>query len=147
VSVEVPALDGFLSDERYLHPRLSAVSEIREMAQQFGAQPFTVNSLIRLRYAGNNSSGLKTKPNKEANFCFSDYDHALRDVNRQVKMAAALTELSRRLSPKNRDDLRNSRSTLAADGSLQKGADLYPVDLSIQKRLRRNRPNVCTLAC
>jgi hypothetical protein len=133
VSTEVPALDGFLSDKRYLHPRLADVSEIGEMAQQFGTQPFTVNSLIRLRCAGNNSSGLRTKLNKEANRYFADYDDALRDVDRQVKMAAALSDLSRRLSPQNRDDLRNTRSTLAADGSLQKGTDLYPVDSSIQE--------------
>lgn len=40
VSAEIPALDGFLSDKRYLHPRLAGVSEIREMAQQFETQPF-----------------------------------------------------------------------------------------------------------
>jgi hypothetical protein len=133
VNAEVPALDGFLPNERYLHPRLAGVSEIREMAQQFGTQPFTLNSLIRLRCAGNNSSDLNTKLNNEANWHFTGYDDALRDVDRQVKMATALTELSRRLSPQNRDDLRDTRSTLAADGSLQKGTDLYPVDSSIRE--------------
>jgi hypothetical protein len=130
---KAPCLDGFLSDERHLHPRLTEASEIREMAQQFGIQPFTVNSLIRLRCAGNDSSGLKTKLNNEGNWCFTDYENALQDVDRQVRMAAALTELSKRLSTQNRDDLRNTRSTLAADGSLQKAADLYPVDPPIQE--------------
>jgi hypothetical protein len=130
---EVPALDDFLSDERYLHPGLADVSEIREMVHEFGSRAFTVNSLVRLRCAGNDSSGLKTKLSHEANWCFKDYDDALRDVDRQVKMAAALTELSKRLSPQNRDDLRDTRSTLAADGSLKKGTDLYPVDSSIQE--------------
>jgi hypothetical protein len=90
---------------------------------------------------------LNTKLNNEADWHFTDFDDALRDVDRQVKMAAALTELSRRLSPQNRDDLRVTRSTLAADGSLQKGTDLYPVDSSIQERLWRSRSNVCISAC
>jgi hypothetical protein len=133
VILENPILDGFLADERYLHPRLADVAEIRQMARQFGTLPFTVNSLIRLRCAGNDSSGLKTKLNNEADWHFTNYDNALRNVDRQARMAATFTELSKRLSPPNRDDLRHTRSTLAADGSLQKGAELYPVDSSIQE--------------
>jgi hypothetical protein len=133
VRVEVPALDGFLSDNRYLHPDLAGAPGIREMAHQFRIQPFTVNSLIRLRCAGHNSSSLQTKLNNEADLWYTRYDDMLRDVDQQVKMATALTELSKRLSPQNRADLRDAQSTLAADGSLQKGTDLYPIDSSLQE--------------
>jgi hypothetical protein len=103
-----PNLDGFLSEERYLDGPLATIAEIRQMAQQFGARPFTLNSLIRLRCAGNDGRALKTKVSDEASYCFTNYEGALRDIERQAKMAATLTEMARRLSSQNRDDLRDT---------------------------------------
>jgi hypothetical protein len=130
-----PALDSLLSDERYLDSRLFGVEQANALALECGAQRFTINSLIRLRCAGQDGTRLKTKPKpkEEANYWFTDHNTALRDMDRQVKMAKALTEVTRRLSVQNREDLRETASTLAADGAVRKASELIAVDPSIEE--------------
>jgi hypothetical protein len=130
---EDPKLDGFLSEERYLDRPFAAAPDVRKMAQDSRARPFTVNSLVRLRCAGEDCHSLKTKVSDQANYFYRNYEAALRQPDRQIKMAATLTDVSRRLSSQNRDDLKYSRSTLAADGSLRRAADLFAVDTSIEQ--------------
>lgn len=132
-----PVLDRFLSDERYLNASLAGVQEVEALVLESGAKPFTVNSLIRLRCAGQDVKDLKTNinPKEEANYYFNEYDSALKSLDRQKAIATALSELSRgrRLSPQNRKDLRETASTLAADGSLRKAASLFAIDPSIDE--------------
>ena len=128
VVVADPALDGFLSDSRYLDPTLIADPSARKLALTVGARSFTLSSLIRLRCAGADEKGLKTKLQKgEANWHFENYETALLDEARQAKMAAALTVFSRRLSQANRDDLRSTASTLTAAGTLRPAGELVAV--------------------
>lgn len=127
-----PNLDGFLSEVRYLDERLGRVEEARTMARQYGALTFTLNSLVQLRCAPSNFKGLATSvPAGEAEYHFTDYEQALRDPDRQIRMAAALTKLSRHLSNQNRRDLRETESTLAADGSISAAKRLLRVDPTI----------------
>src|ERR1700722_20116042 len=67
----------------------------------------------------------------EANYYYTDYDTSLRNPDTQRLMASALTELSKRLSNPNRKDLRDTPSTLAANGLLQPVAALFRVHRSI----------------
>jgi hypothetical protein len=84
--------------------------------------------MIRLRCAAKDVSGLATKvPKEDADFYFTDYSGALSDLQRQRAMARAIATVGRRLSNENRRDLRFSKSTLAADGSLQAADTLVVV--------------------
>jgi hypothetical protein len=126
-----PELGGFLSDRQYFDDRLASNPSVIELIFRFGAKPFTANSLVRLRCASRDGI-LSTKvPTGEANYYFGNYDLALRDEDRQVQMAGALTRLFPRLSNQNRRDLKETISTLAADGSLQAARNLYRVPESI----------------
>ncbi|WP_066996935.1 DUF3883 domain-containing protein [Mesorhizobium sp. WSM3873] len=123
-----PLLDGFLSDERYLHPLLAKDPVVRDLALSRGADRFTLAALVRLRCAGSDTKHLQTKLKKEeGNWHFASYDTALNNVDRQVKMAASLSALSRRLSPANRADLQNTASTLSAANTLRPAKDLVLV--------------------
>ena len=125
---EDPTFFGLLSASRYLRPDLAEVPELRELARQCGAKPFTRNSMIRLRCAGKDPAGLATTvPKEDADFHFPDYATALSDVERQLGMARAITAVARRLSNDNRRDLKATKSTLAADGSLQSANTLVVV--------------------
>ena len=127
--VVIPAaddLDGFLSDNRYLDTSLGNDSLVRDMAVQCGADRFTVNSLVRLRCAGKDSSGLATEPTDgEANWHYINYSTSLKDEALQVRFSQALDAHSRQLSPSNKQDLRNTPSTLRTDGGL--GAPATPL--------------------
>src|SRR5205807_2029560 len=56
-----PAFAGFLDSSRYLDNRLLANRATKELALRLGAKRFTLNSLARLRCAGEDSSKLATK--------------------------------------------------------------------------------------
>ena len=123
-----PCLDDFLTPNRYLDERIAGSRDATRMAVDAGAKRFTLSSLVRLR-CGGEGAALKTKlPPATANYSYTDYEAALGDANRQVEMAAALTKLSRHLSNANREDLRDTESTLAADGSLAQASELVLVD-------------------
>jgi hypothetical protein len=127
-----PPLDGFLGADRYLDQRLSDSKNACELAVRYGAKRFTLNSLIRLRCAPSDSSEIETKLSaNEADYYFTEYSTALQNATRQVQMARALTTLSRHLSNANRKDLKESASTLAADGTLHAAAHLVRVETEI----------------
>ncbi len=96
-------LDKFLSSGRYLDRRLGESKDGADLALRSGAKQFTLNSLVRLRCAGDDPSSLSTKLGKqEADYHFPKYLLALADQERQDKMADAITSLSKHLSNQNR---------------------------------------------
>jgi hypothetical protein len=124
-------LERFLDHAEVLDSRLSSRKDARDFAKQCGSRTFTINSLVRLR-CGPQKATLATKLNAdEANYHYTDYDTSLRNPETQSRMASALTELSIRLSNLNRRDLRETASTLAADGFLQPASNLFRIDRSI----------------
>ena len=124
-------LERFLDHPEIFDSRLSSRKDARDFAKQCGSRTFTLNSLVRLR-CGPQEASLATKLGAdEANYHYTDYDASLRNAERQSRMASALTELSRRLSNLNRRDLRETASTLAADGLLQPASNLFRIDRSI----------------
>lgn len=123
-----PCLHDFLTPNRYLDDRIAGSGDAIRMVTDAGAKRFTLSSLVRLR-CGGASATLKTKlPAGAADYHYTDYEEALREPQQQAKMAAALTKLSRRLSKPNREDLRDTESTLADDGTLAQAGELVLVD-------------------
>ena len=120
--IVIPAseeLDDFLSPKRYLNPRLARDERIPQMAMEFGARQFTVNSLIRLRCAGKENGNLTTRLGQsEANYWYTNYPNDWADVERQKRFAHALDVFTRKLSSQNREDLRQASTTLNAAGGL-----------------------------
>lgn len=133
VVVTNPLLDGFLDDSSYLAREASDNMSVRHLALASGATPFNLKSLIRLRCAGDDTSDLETstKRSEDGDSRFTDYETALKDVDRQVAMATALSSLSRNLSVANRNDLKNTVSTLSAAGELKAAVDLVVVPMDI----------------
>lgn len=115
-------LDGFLSDVKYLDDRLYRDVRTRDIAIKYGAKRFTINSLVRLRCAGKEDNSLRTKLTNDSNYYFSDYPKPLEKENLQVKFSKSLDNNYRKLSRNNREDLKNSPTTLAADGALRSPA-------------------------
>ena len=90
------------------------------MAKAFGAKPFGLSSLVRLRCADKDGKALATKLNEgDANFNYTNYTSSLRSVDRQGKFAQALDALSRKLTRDHKEDLRTTASTLTAAGTLE----------------------------
>lgn len=107
---------------------MAEVPDLRELVRACGAKPFTRNSLIRLRCAGENPASLTTKvPKDDADIHFTRYSEVLADPQRQRDLGRAIGSVNRRLSNENRRDLKSTRSTLAADGSLQPAKTLVVV--------------------
>jgi len=126
--------DGFLSAQQYLNDSLvdhKTGDAVQALARGHGALAFGLNSLIRLRCAGEKADTLATQLDGQANYYYSNYEVYLRDVDRQRQFAAALEAVRPRLTDKHRLDLRNSPATLAADGSLHAPKDLLRVDPSL----------------
>lgn len=119
---------GFLSDERYLDPVLAGNQDIRDLLERCGANRFTLGSLIRLRCAGEDSTGLATKVKDEANYHYTSYEATLRDVERQKRFATAFSAFPRRLTKQHNSDLADTPSTLSATGALRPAAKLMIVD-------------------
>ena len=128
---EQPDFDNYLPADRYLDQRLSASDEVGAMALKAGAKRFTAGSLVRLRCGGEGASLQTELPDEIADYHYTDYADVLGDPALQARMAAALTKHYRRLSKENRADLRDTASTLAADGSLAPAAELVVVDPGI----------------
>lgn len=133
VVVSDPLLDGFLNDNRYLAKEALDNANIRGLALALGATPFNLKSLVRLRCAGDDTSDLETstKRSEDGDWHFTDYEAALKDVDRQVAIASSLSSLSRNLSVANRNDLKNTVSTLSSAGELKAAADLVVVPIEI----------------
>ncbi len=123
-----PRLDGFLSDDAYPPEKALAHPGFRTALQGAGAPVFTLNSLVRLRCAYPGGPALKTPEEQGvADYEYTDDDRSLRDPKVQVQFADALDAMLRDLTADNKDDLRASPTTLAADGSLQPAAHLQRV--------------------
>lgn len=126
------ALGGFLSSERYLDPRLAAEDDVRDFCIKHGASRFSLNSLVRLRCAPVDKAVLATKiAAGEADYHFTEYAAALSKPEVHARMGDALHKLRRHLSNPNRKDLKDTPSTLAADGKLAPASSLVIVDADI----------------
>ena len=110
--------EGFLGPARYLDVKLAKSERLVKLVSDCGVKRFGSDSLIRLRCAGKDASGLLTNPQKhgQANYFFTNFDQQILEHSGQVKFAQALDKV--RLSPNNKADLLNSTTTLAADDSL-----------------------------
>jgi hypothetical protein len=87
------------------------------LAIRSGAKPFDTNSLVRFRCAGADASLLQTKI-RGANWHYTNFPEAWRDLDRQVRAGEALDRVRGRLTPANRADLSASPTTLARSGDL-----------------------------
>lgn len=128
---EVP-LAGHLLDSQHLHPDLVASPSAVDLAKASGVRMFTVNSLVRLRCAGQDDSKLDTEIGEgEADYFFTDWVGEMRRPVVQARTANALSELLKRISSDNRRDLSNTISTLSATGelALAKKLVLVPPDM------------------
>jgi hypothetical protein len=125
----VPAaeiFDGLLGPEQYLHDRLCTDAHARQLAVDCGASTFTMNSVIRLRCVAEDRSDLETSLTKgEANYHYTAFPSELQNSEVQSKFARVFD--AQQLSRSNRLDLRNSPTTLAADGGLQSPTTLWIV--------------------
>ncbi len=125
-------LDGFLPDSRYLDDKLGNIPQIQTMVEKCGARAFGISSLVRLRCAGSDKMQLATKPaNGEIDWFYASFPDELKEESLQRKYANAFDILASRLSQQNREDLKTSPTTLAADGSLQAPEKLWIVDPAI----------------
>lgn len=122
------AFAGFLGDKRYLDPALAADPALCDFVAACGAKRFTLSSLIRLRCAGKDESGLETKVGDAADFHFTDYGRTLAGIDMQKRLAAALPPHPRRLTKQHKADLGGTPSTLCASGELKPAAQLMIVD-------------------
>ncbi|MBI1686776.1 DUF3883 domain-containing protein [Caulobacter hibisci] len=128
-----PKLDGFMGTNNSLDKRLMDSPVVMDLVRSMGAKHFTINALVRLRCAGaNGKDTLATKLSaSEADYHYPSFESGPVDVADQVRSAEVLSSLRSRLSPANRKDLRDTRSTLAADQSLAPVHKLTLVDPSI----------------
>jgi hypothetical protein len=115
-----PALDGFLAQSAYSPAEALRRPGFAAALRAAGARPFGVNSLVRLRCADKNPAGLATRlATGDADFHYTAYQAALGGVTLQVQFATALDAVERRLSRQNREDLKDTASTLSATGTLR----------------------------
>ncbi|HBB98592.1 MAG TPA: hypothetical protein DC054_24680 [Blastocatellia bacterium] len=127
-----PRLDGFLSDAKYLHHRLANNPKVADLALQYGAKRFTLNSLVRL-FCGDGPNKLKTKlADSESNYHYTNYPEALNDATLQVKILNCLDLLWPKLSSANHADLESSL-LLSASGELRPADKLWCVPVEIQE--------------
>lgn len=134
---ESSQIETFLSEgdgweQRLVSGELGA--PLQAFARECGAPSFGLNSLIRLRCAGERSEPLTTKVDGdkgEADYHYTDYESALRNLDRQIRFGVALDAVRPRLTAKHKLDLHNACATLAADGTLQVPSTLYRVDPSL----------------
>lgn len=124
-------LDRFLGPDRYLDSVIETGTfgeEIKKLALASGAKIFGVNSLVYLRCKSTRDFEIETELNDEPGFTYSDFSGSLRHEKLQAQFAEAFESVRPQLTPKHKNDLRMSISTLAADGELKSGGDLYTVD-------------------
>ena len=108
--------DGFLEPDVYLDGNLATNAGIARLSSLCGAEHFGPDSLVRMRCAGEDAGRLLTRPRDQDDWYFTDFDRMIRDLSTQIKFAQALDRI--RLSKIHKEDLLNSPTTLAADGSL-----------------------------
>ena len=108
--------DGFLEPDAYLDGKLATNDGMARLSSICGAERFGPDSLVRMRCAGEDAGRLLTHPRDQGDWHFTDFERTIRDLSTQIKFAQALDRI--RLSKSHKDDLLNSPTTLAADGSL-----------------------------
>lgn len=118
---------GFLSATRYLDPSVAGDQALCDLVENYGAKRFTLSSLVRLRCADKDAASLKTKVDKVANFCFSNYRDSLAEIGLQKRQAEVLSAYPKKLTRQHREDLANTASTLSASGELKPAAQLMIV--------------------
>ncbi|HEU5376629.1 MAG TPA: DUF3883 domain-containing protein [Ktedonobacteraceae bacterium] len=127
-----PTLDGYLSDSRYLDDMLGNDPRIQDMVKKCGAGAFGINSLVRFRCTGKDNTKLATQlAGGEASWAYTNFPDALKKESLQQQFARTFDTLASRLSRQNREDLKKSPTTLAADGSLQAPERLWIVNPTI----------------
>ena len=57
---ELREISGLLDPEKVVHEAVASDPTASQLALEYGAKIFTANSLVRLRCAGADGSGLKT---------------------------------------------------------------------------------------
>ena len=130
--VPSPSLDNFLDDSRYLRSDFHSTAVLYELAKRYGAKEFTLNSLIRLRCAGEDSDALQSKcKGGEASYYFTEFPDSWHDLAKQNHCASALDQHSKQLSNENRRDLAVSSTTLTAGESLRSPEELWFVPAEI----------------
>ena len=130
--VPSPSLDDFLDESRYLHSTLCSTVTLYELAKRHGAKEFTLNSLIRLRCAGEDSRSLQSNcTDGEACYYYTEFPDAWQDLPKQKRCASALDEHSKLLSEESRHDLAVSSATLTASESLRAPEELWFVPTEI----------------
>lgn len=126
VQPDILEFDGLLDHEDYLDAKLATNDRVNRLASKCGVKRFGPDSLVRLRCAGHDASSLRTRPSDQGNWFFRDFDRVIRRLRKQVAFARALDKIQ--LTSNHKADLLNSRTTLAADGSLGALSDpLYMV--------------------
>ena len=126
------SLDHFLDDNRYLHSDMYGTSVVHPLAKRYGAKDFTVNSLIRLRCAGEKSDTLdSTCKEGEACYYYNEFPSHWIDLSRQQRCAAALDEHRGQLSKENWRDLAKVGTTLTARADLDAARNLWFVPTEI----------------
>lgn len=129
--IVLPAEDEFdelLDETQLLDTRLAGDEAVRHQAAKLGAKAFTVASLVRMRCAGKDAGGLRTKTGADADLHFDDYGGVLANIEVQKRQAAALSAHPRRLTKAHKADLGDTPSTLSASGELRPAARLIIVD-------------------
>ena len=130
--VPSPLLDNFLDDSRYLHSNFYSTLILYDLAKRYGVKEFTLNSLIRLRCAGEDSVALQSNcKDGEACYYYTKFFDSWQDVAKQKRCAAALDQYSKQLSKENRHDLAVSSATLTASESLRSPEELWFVPTEI----------------
>ena len=125
---DAPQLNVFLEEQECLHSGLRKNAVIRKLAQECGVKSFTLNSLVRLRCAGESSDHLTTELDSwESKLHFIPFPDSWRDLHRQIQFADALDALSPYLSRHNKNDLKQAQTTMTADGTLEALEGLYHV--------------------
>src|SRR5262249_25572869 len=116
-----------------LHADVAVRSDTRAIAIAAGSKVFTVDSLVRLRCAGENAQNLATGLDQaaEASYFFKNFPEVLRDLAVQQQFAAALDTCRAELTDANKKDLRASPTTLTAAGTLASPGTLWVVDQAL----------------
>ena len=132
VIVTDPCLDNFLDDNNYLHPTINSSKSLRQLAKDYGAKEFTINSLIRLRCAGESSSNLQSTCKKnEACYYYNNFPDDWENLSKQKLCADALDKYRKHITQEHRNDLSICPTTLTASTKLDAAKDLWLVPTDI----------------
>lgn len=140
-----PALADFtartLRPADLLHAGIAARPDTRAIATALGGKAFTVNSLVRLRSAGQHTQGLAIKFDETAEVSryFTDFPGALRDLAVQQRFSAALDGCRADLSDDHKKDLRTSPTTMTGAGTLASLNSLWTVDEALTAVVSKDR--------